>query len=57
MYVSQQLVRVHQDEWLRYAEARREIKRAAVSREAAGRVARRPFSLRGLRLGRLVSHS
>jgi hypothetical protein len=56
MYVSQQMLRVHHDEWLRYAEARREVKRAAVaSRGSAGRRARRSLGLRGLRVGRLIS--
>jgi hypothetical protein len=55
MYLSQQMLRAHHDEWLRYAEMRREIKRAAAtSRLASGRSARRSWRLRGLRLGRLV---
>jgi hypothetical protein len=55
MYLSQQMLRVQHDEWLRYAEARREIKRAAAtSRLASGRSARRSLRLRRLRLDRLV---
>ena len=31
MYVSNQLLRVHHDDWLRYAETRRQIKQAAAA--------------------------
>jgi hypothetical protein len=55
MYVSQQMLRVHQDEWLRRAETRREVKRAAVtSRQGSGRPTRRSFGVRGLRLHHLA---
>jgi hypothetical protein len=34
---SQQLLRVHQDEWLRYAETRRRIKHAAAAERQSAR--------------------
>jgi hypothetical protein len=37
MYASHQLLRVHQDEWLRHAETRRLSKQAAASSGASGR--------------------
>jgi hypothetical protein len=53
MYVSEQLLRVHHDEWLRHAETRRQIKHAAAA--PGGSVpARRRVRIRrpALRLGR-----
>jgi hypothetical protein len=58
MYVSQQMLRVHHDEWLRRAEARRLVGQVRDERRLESRpLARRPPRLRRLRLGRPVSHA
>jgi hypothetical protein len=56
MYVSNQMLRVHHDEWLRYAETRRLIKQAAASAQAST-PARRRLGIRrpAFRFGRLAS--
>jgi hypothetical protein len=41
MYASQQLLRVHHEEWLRHAEARRLIKQAADDSRGSERAPRR----------------
>ncbi len=58
MYVSQQMLRVHHDEWMRYAESRRLVNHATTERRAESRrvLARQP-RLRSLRLGRPVRHA
>jgi hypothetical protein len=58
MYVSQQMLRVHHDEWLRYAETRRLVSQAkAEPRQESGRIVRGQPRLRALRLGRPVGHA
>jgi hypothetical protein len=56
MYVSNQMLRVNHDEWLRYAETRRLIKQASVSSPGAARRSRRLRVPRpAFRFGRLAS--
>jgi hypothetical protein len=56
MYVSQQMLRVHHDEWVRYAEMRRQVGQAkAERRPAAARLVGRRRRRRALRPGRPVS--
>jgi hypothetical protein len=56
MYVSQQMLRVHHDEWMRYAESRRSVSQATTERRVASRrVLARQSRLR-LRLSRPVRH-
>lgn len=58
MYVSQQMLRLHHDEWTRYAEARRLASQAKAERSRPSRRRDRPQPrLRALRLGRPVGHS
>jgi hypothetical protein len=58
MYVSQQMLRVHHDEWLRYAETRRLVSQAKAERAPEShRIVRRRPRLRAPRLGRPVSHA
>jgi hypothetical protein len=58
MYVSNQLLRVHRDEWLRHAETRRLIKQAAASSDASGRSPqRRRIRRPALRFGRPPRHA
>jgi hypothetical protein len=47
MYVSNQMLRVNHDEWLRHAETRRQVKQAAALSRGSARAPRR------LRIGRL----
>ena len=58
MYASHQLLRVHQDEWLRHAEIRRLTNQAEAG---AGAAARSPRRLRirrpTLRFGRPLRHA
>jgi hypothetical protein len=48
------MLRVHHDEWLRYAETRRTIKRAAAAVRTSSPEPARATVRRPLRLGRLV---
>jgi hypothetical protein len=58
---SQQLLRVHHDEWLRYAETRRLVKQAAADARESVRPSRRARAQHGLfgglGLRRPVSHA
>jgi hypothetical protein len=57
MYVSHQMVRVHHDEWLRYAETRRLVSQAKTERRPDARQSTRwQPRLRVPRPGRSVSH-
>jgi hypothetical protein len=58
IYVSQQMLRVHHDEWLRFAETRRLISQVKSERRPESRRgARRQPRLGALRLGRPVRHA
>ncbi len=58
MYVSQQMLRVHHDEWLHHAETRRLVSQAKTERRPESpRTTRWQPRLRALRLGRPVSHA
>ena len=58
MYASHQLLRVHQDEWLRHAETRRLTEQAAASSGASGRSPRRRRIRRPVqRFGRPLRHA
>ena len=58
MYASQQMLRVHHDEWLRDAEMRRLVRQAkAEPRPGSRRIIRRQPRLRLPRLGRPVRHA
>jgi hypothetical protein len=58
VYSSHQMLRVHHDEWLRYAETRRMIKRAqAETRASSAKSARSSARRPQFRLGRLVGQS
>jgi len=58
MYASHQLLRVHQDEWLRHAEIRRLTKQAQDMAEVSARSPRRLRIRRPtLRFGRPLRHA
>ena len=58
MYASHQLLRVHQDEWLRHAETRPLTKQAEAAAEAPVRSHRRlRLHRRTLRFGRPMRHA